>query len=199
MAEVIKHGAITDPAYFQLAASWAANAHRTTQRESPGIVDWNGPQTMEIIARSVAIKGAVVNHDPLEKGQRAILNAGHTIAHAIERESGYALLHGEAVAIGLVVEAALGEAAGITAVGTAGALRAALGGAGLPTSVPNGMEPGRLIDAMRVDKKSRGGNLSFALLASIGTPAGNDQDGWSTPLDERLVRDVLAARTAQEV
>jgi 3-dehydroquinate synthase len=198
VAEVIKHGAITDPAYFRLAASWAANAHRITQRESSERLDWHGLPTMEIIARSVAIKGAVVNHDPLEKGLRAILNAGHTVAHAIERESGYALLHGEAVAIGLVVESALGEAAGITAAGTASALRVALGGAGLPTSVPNGMEPGRLIDAMRVDKKSRGGNLAFSLLASIGTPAGNDQDGWSTPLDERLVRDVLAARTAQE-
>jgi 3-dehydroquinate synthase len=132
-----------------------------------------------------------VNTDPFEKGRRAILNMGHTVAHALERETGYALLHGEAVAIGLVTEAELGEAAGITATGTADALRSALGSAGLPTRIPAGLDPGRLIDAMRVDKKSRAGSLAFALLKEIGRPAGSDVEGWSAILDERLVREVL--------
>jgi 3-dehydroquinate synthetase len=114
------------------------------------------------------------------------------VAHALERESGYELLHGEAVAIGLVIEAELGEAAGLTEAGTAHALRSALGGAGLPTSLPPGADPGRLVSAMRVDKKSRAGSLAFALLACIGTPAGNDTSGWSTTLDEPLVREVLS-------
>ena len=96
-----------------------------------------------------------------------------------------------AVAIGLVTEAHLGEAAGITAPGTTDALRTALGGAGLPTRIPAGLDHGRLIDAMRADKKSRAGGLAFALLAAIGHPAGNDREGWSTMLEEVLVREQL--------
>ena len=195
MAEVIKHGAISEAAYFRLAASWAAAVHRASQRDggsTAGMFDWNGLPTLEIITRSITTKAEVVSADPLEKGRRAILNTGHTVAHALERETGYALLHGEAVAIGLVVEALLGEAAGVTEPGTAEALRSALGGAGLPTHLPAGVEPGRLIDAMRVDKKSRRGTLAFALLAAIGRPAGGDDSGWSTALEEPLVREVLS-------
>ena len=198
MAEVLKHGAISDAGYFTQAAAWAAGVHRAVQHESGATndrFDWLDTSTLRIITESVRVKAGVVNADPLEKGRRAILNTGHTVAHAIERETDYALLHGEAVAIGLVTEAKLGEAAGITAPGTADTLRSALGGAGLPTRVPAGLEQGRLIDAMRADKKSRGGGLAFALLKAIGTPAGNDADGWSVTLDERLVHEAL--RTAQ--
>jgi 3-dehydroquinate synthase len=192
IAEIIKHGAISDASYFQQATAWGAVVHRAARRSD---FDWNGAETLDVITRSVRTKADVVNADPREKGRRQVLNAGHTVAHALERESRYELLHGEAVAIGLVVEAALGEAAGITAAGTADALRSALGGAGLPTSLPPGADPGRLIDAMRVDKKSRAGGLAFALLSSIGTPAGSDAGGWSTQLDERLVLTVLQSAT----
>jgi 3-dehydroquinate synthase len=195
IAEVVKHGAIMDATQFRLAASWGATVHRALHRES-GVqerVDWSGGPTLDVIAQSVSTKASIVNADPLERGQRQVLNTGHTVAHALEREMDYALLHGEAVAIGLVVEAELGEAAGITATGTAHALRSALGGAGLPTRVPAGIDPARLIDAMRSDKKSRAGGLAFALLASIGRPAGNDDAGWSIQLEESLVRQVLSS------
>jgi 3-dehydroquinate synthase len=195
LAEVIKHGAIADANYFRLAASWAASVHRTSQHShetTTDAFDWNGLPTLEIITRSVSVKAEVVNADPLERGRRQVLNAGHTIAHAIERESHYGMLHGEAVAIGLVLEAELGEAAGVTAAGTAHALRAALGGAGLPTILPPELSHDRLIDAMRIDKKSRAGSLAFALLSTIGAPAGGEARGWSTALDEKLVREVLA-------
>jgi 3-dehydroquinate synthase len=195
IAEMIKHGAISDEGHFTLAASWGAMLHRAAHRESTmphEHFDWPGPQTLEVIVRSVETKAGVVTADPTEQGRRAILNTGHTVAHALERETGYALLHGEAVAIGLVVESELGEAAGVTARGTAHALRSALGGAGLPTTLPAGVVPHRLIEAMRVDKKSRAGALAFALLSSIGTPAGSDDRGWSIALEERLVLDVLS-------
>jgi 3-dehydroquinate synthase len=188
IAEVIKHGAISDASWFQMAAAWGASVHRAAQHND---FDWNGTETLDVITRSIRTKADVVNADPHEKGRRQVLNAGHTVAHALERESRYELLHGEAVAIGLVVEAALGEAAGITAAGTADALRSALGGAGLPTRLPPGADARRLVDAMRVDKKSRAGGLAFALLASIGTPAGSDVGGWSTQLDEHLVLQAL--------
>lgn len=194
IAEVLKHGAIADSAYFQQATLWAASAHRAAQHGAP--FDWCGPATLDVVARSVAIKADAVTRDPLERGRRQLLNAGHTVAHALERETDYALLHGEAVSIGLVVEALLGEAAGVTSAGTAEALRSALGGAGLPTRLPAGLAPGRMIDAMRVDKKSRAGALAFTLLAGIGTPSGSEAAGWTTALDERLVRDVLAGKEA---
>lgn len=196
MAEVIKHGAIADAGYFRMAAAWAASVHQALQHgagAAAAAFDWVGLPTLDIITRSIGTKAEVVTADPLERGRRQVLNAGHTVAHALERELGYALLHGEAVAIGLVVEAELGEAAGITAAGTAEALRSALGGAGLPTDPPPGLDLDGLVDAMRTDKKSRGRNLAFALLASIGTPAGSDDQGWSTCVEERLVRDALAS------
>ena len=199
IAEVIKHGAISDAGYFTQASLWAAEIHRAVQHDtgaSNDRFDWLGTSTLDVITRSVRVKADVVNADPFEKGQRAILNTGHTIAHALERETDYALLHGEAVAIGLATEAQLGEAAGITAPGTADALQSALGGAGLPTRIPAGLDHGRLIDAMRSDKKSRAGGLAFALLKEIGTPAGSDTDGWSAILDERLVREVLQRSAA---
>ena len=190
IAEVIKHGAITSATDFRAAAAWGAAVHRAAQHNE---FDWMSPNTLDVITRSVKTKADVVNVDPHERGRRQVLNAGHTVAHALEHESRYSLLHGEAVAIGLVVEAALGEAAGITAAGTASELGEALGGAGLPTRLPAGADPGRLVDVMRVDKKSRGGGLAFALLASVGTPAGSDEKGWSMNLPEGLVRDVLTA------
>lgn len=191
LAEVIKHGAISSLAWFRMASAFAAAVHRAAQHEA--VFDWSGDQATDVIAQSVATKAEVVNADPLERGRRQLLNAGHTVAHAIERESGYAILHGEAVAIGLVVEAALGEAAGVTAAGTAETLRSALGDAGLPTRLPAGLDAGRLVDAMRADKKNRSGNLAFTLLAAVGAPAGSDDAGWSTAIDARLVRDVLTA------
>ena len=136
IAEVIKHGAISDATYFTQAALWGANIHRAVQHTTGAIdsqFDWLGSSTLDVITQSVAVKAGVVNADPLEKGRRAILNTGHTVAHALERETDYAMLHGEAVAVGLVTEAQLGEAAGITAAGTADSLRSALGSAGLPT------------------------------------------------------------------
>jgi 3-dehydroquinate synthase len=189
LAEVIKHGAIADAAYFSDCATWAADVHRAVTAGTA--FDGSDRRTLDVIARSIEIKAEVVAEDPLERGRRAILNAGHTVAHGLERETGYRLLHGEAVAIGLVAEAELGEAAGITAAGTARLLRDALGGAGLPIHIPAGVEISRLVDAMRIDKKSRQGQLSFAFLASIGTPAGSDAAGWSTVLDEGQVRGVL--------
>jgi 3-dehydroquinate synthase len=190
IAEVLKHGAIADASYFRLAAGWAREVE--VSRRSGGDFDWSGPLTLGVVGRSVAIKAAVVRADPLERGHRQVLNAGHTVAHALERETGYALLHGEAVAIGLVTEARLGERAGVTTAGTAAALKDALGSAGLPTAIPTGIDAGRLVDAMRHDKKSRAGSLAFALIDQVGAMAGSDDAGWSTALDETLVRSVLA-------
>jgi 3-dehydroquinate synthase len=194
IAEVLKHGAIADASYFRLASTWAHTAQMAV--DGGHDFDWSGPQTLGVVGRSVAIKASVVRADPLERGRRQVLNAGHTVAHALERETGYAMLHGEAVAIGLVTEALLGERAGVTVAGTATALRDALGGSGLPTRIPAGIDASRLVDAMRHDKKSRGGSLAFALLDHLGVMAGSDDAGWATALDEQVVISVLAELAA---
>src|SRR5690606_38741933 len=99
LAEAVKHGAIADAAYLEWIES---HAGALLEREVGALE--------ALVRRSVEIKAAVVAADPLEGGRRATLNAGHTIGHALEVATEYALPHGFAVAIGLVVEAEAGEA-----------------------------------------------------------------------------------------
>src|SRR5690606_29939306 len=148
-------------------------------------------EAAEIIARSVSIKSEVVGADPREAGRRQVLNAGHTTAHALETVTSYTMLHGEAVAVGLVFEAELAESAGIAVKGTAAVLREALAGAGLPVQIPAGTDPEALFQAMHSDKKNRGGDVRFTLLSRVGTVAGDDFRGWATPLGPSLVLPAL--------
>ena len=97
MAEAIKHGVIADAEYFELL-----------EREQPAIAVKDLAVLERVVSRSVEIKAGVVSADEREAGRRAVLNFGHTIGHAIEATSGYAVLHGEAVAIGMALEARLG-------------------------------------------------------------------------------------------
>ncbi len=191
MAEVLKHGAVADADHFAAAAAAGARLQAAFAAGTP--VDWTADELTSLIARSADIKADIVRRDPRESGRRQVLNAGHTVAHALERETGYALLHGEAVAIGLAVEAALGERLGITVPGTAAQLRDALGATGLPVRLPAGIAPAALVRAMRADKKGRGGRLGFALLAEVGRAAGDDHPGWTTLLDESTVVGLLGA------
>jgi 3-dehydroquinate synthase len=186
VAEMLKHGAIGDAYYFDAVAAFAAATHRDPNP------DWTGTVALGLIARSVRFKADIVQRDERESGLRQVLNVGHTIAHAIERLSGFRVLHGEAVAIGLVLESRLAEWAGIARPGVASRLREALSAGGLPTALPRSLDLDALITAMRVDKKARGGRLSFALLAEIGRVAGDYAGGWTTVLGEDLIRAALA-------
>jgi 3-dehydroquinate synthase len=121
-----------------------------------------------LVARSVALKAAVVAHDEREGGVRKILNFGHTLGHAVEAESGYALRHGEAVAVGMALEAELAELAGIAAAGTAAGVRSVLADAGLPTTLPAGMDAAAVLDRTRADKKVRAGAVEYALPTRLG-------------------------------
>ena len=196
MAEVLKHGAIADAAYFDSAAQLAARAHRALQAADP--FPWDSAEVTALIARSVAIKADVVRRDEREAGLRQILNAGHTVAHALEVVTEYRGLHGDAVAVGLVAEARIAERAGLARSGTSDRLASALGAAGLPTTLPVGVGADVLMAAMRTDKKARGGRVAFALLSEVGKPAGSDAEGWTTVLDGDLVRAVLEEHAAAE-
>jgi 3-dehydroquinate synthase len=177
LAEAVKHGALLDGAHF----SWLSSL-------VPPILA-RDPKTMEaLIRRSVALKAAIVERDETETGCRVLLNAGHTIAHALEAVTDYTLSHGEAVSIGLVVETALGERLGITTRQSATLVGDLLKQFGLPTTIPRSVSMDRLIELMRSDKKNRAGAVRVALMARIGEPAGNDERGWTTEVGERDLR-----------
>jgi 3-dehydroquinate synthase len=157
LAEAVKHAAIADAEHF----AWLrAQAEALIARDEAALD--------ALLRRSIAIKAAVVMEDEREGGRRAVLNAGHTVAHAVEAASGYAVLHGEAVAIGMVAEARLGEALGVTAAGTAGALADLLEALALPTLLPGDLSRDAVIAAMQADKKNRGRDIRFALLKAVG-------------------------------
>ncbi len=116
------------------------------------------------------LKLALVARDPREStGLRERLNLGHTLAHAAEAASGWRLTHGEAVAAGLVAEAELALALGVLEdPALPGRLRALLGRLGLPSAFPQGLDRGRMLRAVRRDKKARGGRIRAVLPVRAG-------------------------------
>ena len=122
-----------------------------------------------VVRRCIELKAEVVEEDEFEtSGRRAVLNFGHTIGHAVEQASGYGtILHGEAISIGMVAEARLGELLGVSRLGLAADIRELLASSDLPTKIP--ALPARdLMGAMRHDKKASGGRPAFSLVTEIG-------------------------------
>jgi 3-dehydroquinate synthase len=104
--------------------------------------------------------------------------------------SGYALAHGEAVAIGMTLESRIAERAGIATEGLTREIRGALAAAGLPVDMPQGMDVDRIMEVMRADKKARAGSVQYALPRVIGEMAGAES-GWTVSVAESIVREVL--------
>lgn len=180
LAEAVKHGVIADAEYFAfLEAEYAA------------IFAKHAPALEQLVRRSVEIKAAVVAQDEREKGRRAILNFGHTVGHAIEATSKYEVLHGEAVAIGMVYEGRLAESLGIAAAGTAARIQATLERLHLPVERPDASQVDDLIAAMRADKKVRAGEIRVALPRAIGVAHGDASRGWTVPVPEEAIRQLL--------
>lgn len=183
LAEAIKHGVIADERYFERIVS-----------DLPALLARpSGAEMLDLIARSVEIKADVVARDERESGVRKTLNFGHTLGHAIESESGYKLLHGEAVAIGMVLESALAERVGVAERGTTNRVREAVERTGLPASYPEGMDADRVLASTRSDKKARRGLAEFALPKRVGAMAGGETD-WAVRVDEGAVLAVLGEK-----
>jgi len=180
LAEAVKHGVIADAEYFAFLES-----------EHAAILGKDGAALERVVRRSVEIKAALVAEDEREAGRRAILNFGHTIGHAIEATSKFEVLHGEAVAIGMVYEARLGEALGITKKGMAERIVRLLEQLRLPVERPEGASADQLIEVMRGDKKVRGGEMRFALPQEIGMM--NVKDGWTVVVEEEKIAKALGA------
>ncbi|MFC9178577.1 MULTISPECIES: 3-dehydroquinate synthase [Streptomyces] len=158
MAEIIKAGFIADPVILDLIEA-DPEAARTPA----------GPHTAELIERSIRVKAEVVSSDLKESGLREILNYGHTLGHAIEKNERYKWRHGAAVSIGMVFAAELGRLAGRLDDATADRHRAVLRSVGLPLTYRGDQWP-KLLENMKVDKKSRGDLLRFIVLDALGKP-----------------------------
>lgn len=159
LAEVIKHGAIIDAVFFD----WIeANIEKLVAMDAAALA--------YAIQRSCEIKAEVVRQDEREGGLRAVLNFGHTFAHAIEAGLGYGVwLHGEAVGCGMVMAADLSQRLGCIDAHAKERIAALVHAAGLPTVAPDlGYE--RWLELMAVDKKNEGGQIKFILVKPLGTP-----------------------------
>jgi len=154
MAEVVK-------------AALIADADLLTKLESEADRALTPASLAASIASAVQVKIGVVSEDERESGRRAILNFGHTVGHAIEAASGYELLHGEAVSLGMVVALALGEARGVTAPGLRARTEALLARLSLPTEL-RGRLTARVLERIDVDKKRRSDAVRFVFVPKPG-------------------------------
>ena len=179
LAEAVKHGAILDREYLSGLA-----------RDADALMGAEVEAVRAAVLRSVELKARVVSEDEREAGVRQILNFGHTLGHALEAASGYAVGHGSAVATGMVLEAELGERVGVTEAGTGAELRRVLAAFGLGGPLGIRAPLDEVAGYLGADKKARSGRPRFVLLERPG--AASPEGGWSREVDDGLVRAVLA-------
>ncbi len=172
MAEIIKTALLADHSLFD-------------QLQSMGKLNPTSPQLPGIIRRCCEIKAGIVAEDEEERasqGGRALLNLGHTFAHAIEAVTGYgSYLHGEAVGLGLVLAARLSQKLGLLSESDVAHVRKAVAVYGLPIQLSDPLPASALCEAMKRDKKVRGGEVRFVILSSLGnakTENGIPEELW---------------------
>lgn len=158
LAEVIKGAAIGDEPFF----AWL-------EQHADALAARDRAAVLEAIARKVRYKAGVVARDETEQGERALLNFGHTFGHALETAGHYtALLHGEGVAVGMLLAARLSERVGMSGTDASTRLERLLQTLGLPTTIPPGMDPEHLLSLMRLDKKNTADSLRLILWRGAG-------------------------------
>lgn len=176
LAEAVKYGMVLDAGLLALL-----EAGRSAEAKA-----WPIEDLAEIVARCAALKARIVEEDELERGPRQVLNYGHTVGHAIEAAQPGQVVHGEAIAIGMRVEAQIAVRLGLLADGEARRQDTLLRRVGLPVDVPPG-PIGALLEAMRLDKKRRDGRIRCSLPEGIG----HARLGVDVP--ESLMREVIGA------
>lgn len=157
LAESVKHAAIADADYFNFL-----------ETNIDAICDRDMNILEQIAYTNCRIKADVVQQDPTEKNMRRILNYGHTIGHAVESASGYGLLHGECVAIGMAAAGKIEKALGLVRDDRLERIQALLNKLGLPTRIPAEQKKEHLIELLSTDKKAVGQWPRFVLLESLG-------------------------------
>lgn len=181
LAEVVKYGAIRDLAFITYLEK---HADALVQRDSQCLG--------EVVARSVEHKAEVVAADEREQGQRALLNFGHSFGHALETHTAYQhYLHGEAVAIGMVMAARLSESRGLLSSGFADRLADVLQALGLAVTIPGGIRACDLLEHMRLDKKNLSGRQRLVLLNGPGRACVDEQSN-----DEQIMAAIESCQLA---
>ena len=179
MVEAIKHGLIADRDYYH----WIVRA-------AGQLADRNPAAIARLVRRSVAIKARLVSRDEREAGPRAALNAGHTVGHALEQASGYRLRHGDAVGLGLVVEAVVAGHLGLGQRELAPRLVADLRSLGIPLRFPSGISDRAALVMMGRDKKNLGKVIHCALVSQIGTMA-RPGGAWTVESPQSVLKNAL--------
>lgn len=156
MAEILKHGLIRNEAYYKWLLK---NQERIEKREYEAL--------LPMIAESCKIKRAVVEADPTEQGERALLNFGHTVGHAVEKLKDFKLSHGECVAIGIVAAGWISLKRGLLAKKDLDEILRGLEAFSLPTYT-DGLESKSVVEVTRSDKKMEAGSIKFVMLRRIG-------------------------------
>ncbi len=171
MGEVVKHGFILDKEY-----------HGFLKENVSSVLAKDSEALFSMIHQSLCIKRGVVERDPKEKGERALLNFGHTIGHAIEKLNEFALLHGECVSVGMVAAAELSVLRGVLSRAEADEVKALLVAYGMMTEVAS-LEKDVLLSVCHRDKKADGSKIKFILLNKIGQAfidaEVSDEEIWS--------------------
>ena len=157
MAEVVKGGFIVDERILEII-----------EEDPAAALDVTSDAFRELVERKIRVKAAVVSEDLTEQGNREILNYGHTLAHAIERNERYQWRHGAAVSVGMMFAAELSHLSGKLSEAEVDRHRAILTSLGLPTTYRDRQWP-KLEDSMKRDKKTRAGLLRFVVLDRIGS------------------------------
>lgn len=178
LAEAVKHGAILDPVYLS-----------DLRNDIPCVLRGEVTATARVVIRSIEIKADVVSQDERESGLRKVLNFGHTLGHAVEAAADFALPHGSCVALGMILEARLGEALGITTGNASELLTELVELMDLPTKLPPNLSPEEVIPYTLSDKKGRGGRPRYVLLERPGKVWADDD--WAREVPEELVMEVL--------
>ena len=157
MAEIIKHGLIKDNAYYE----WLVNNFNEINDQESEVIE-------KMIRISCEIKARVVENDLTEQGQRAILNFGHTIGHAIEKYSKFTLLHGECVALGMIAASYISYCRGSIDTEEFYEIRDMFLPFYLPLTLPDDYDPQEILKLTKSDKKMDGGKIRFILLKKVG-------------------------------
>ena len=163
LAETVKHGIIADPDLFYMCRTGIDKLE----------FEW-----FNLISSSMKVKIKVIQKDPYEKGERAVLNLGHSLGHAIESASSYSIKHGEAVSIGMVTAARISEKLGIGESGIEDTISSTLNTIGLSVKIPESLDRKKIKLALGVDKKRVAGKLRAVLPIKIG------EVRWGVKIDD---------------
>lgn len=179
LVESVKHALIADEQYFEFLE---ANLDAILERNL---------EILEKVAYfNCKIKSSVVEIDPTEKNQRRMLNYGHTVGHAVESASGFEILHGEAIAIGIIAAGVIEDQIGLAEPGRLERIRKIFEKLGVPVAIPRNLTKNTLIDVIKRDKKAINKWPRFALIDRIGHTYSKDGQ-WAVEVKQGLVEKII--------